>query len=140
MSAFDEKRVITYGTFDQFHSGHVALLRRLAAMGDKLIVGLSTDAFCREKGTSPQVPFEERRDMLEACRYVDRVIPEHDVHQKHTDIVNYNVALFAMEDHWAGAFDDLSNVTQVLYIPNTPRASLGIDDQDLTLAQSFTAA
>ena len=130
MSAFDEKRVITYGAFDQFDAGHVALLRRLASMGDKLIIGLSTDEYCAETGTPIQVPFEARRDMLEACRYVDRVIPEHDAHQKRTDIVNYNVALFAMDERWAGIFDELSDLTQVLYIPRESTLEPRLKPQD----------
>lgn len=117
MSIFSEKRVITYGAFDQFGPEHVALLRRLAAMGDKLIVGLATDDHCAAQGTPAHTPFELRREMLEACRYVDRVIPETDAFQKRTDIVNYNVALFAMDDTWSGHFDDLSDLTNVLYVP-----------------------
>ena len=123
MNGFDEKRVLTYGTFDLFHYGHVRLLRRLAAMGDKLIVGVSTDEFNDAKGKSSVMSFEQRREILEACRYVDRVIPEYDWAQKRTDIVNYNVSIFAMGDDWAGKFDDLSDLTDVVYLPRTPQIS-----------------
>ncbi len=114
-----ERRVLTYGTFDLMHHGHVRLLRRLSTMGDRLIVGLSTDEFASAKGKDAVLSFEERREMLLACRYVDRVIAEESWDQKRTDIVNYNVALFAMGDDWAGKFDDLSDLTQVIYLDRT---------------------
>lgn len=118
-----EKRVITYGTFDLFHYGHVRLLRRLAALGDKLIVGVSTDEFNMMKGKQAVMSFGQRCEILEACRYVDRVIPERHWDQKRTDIINYNISLFAMGDDWAGAFDELNDLTQVLYLPRTPDIS-----------------
>jgi glycerol-3-phosphate cytidylyltransferase len=118
-----EKRVLTYGTFDLFHHGHVRLLRRLAGLGDKLIVGVSTDEFNARKGKTATMSFEQRREIVESCRYVDRVIPESDWDQKRTDIVNYNVSLFAMGDDWAGKFDDLNDLAQVLYLPRTPEVS-----------------
>ncbi len=114
-----ERRVLTYGTFDLFHHGHVRLLRRLAALGDRLIVGLSTDAFNTVKGKTSIMSFDERREVLLSCRYVDRVIAEEHWEQKRSDIVNYNISLFAMGDDWAGKFDDLSDLTQVLYLPRT---------------------
>lgn len=123
MIGTEEKRVLTYGTFDLFHYGHVRLLRRLSAMGDRLIVGVSTDEFNARKGKTAVMPYAQRREILEACRFVDRVIPEHDWDQKRTDIVNHNIALFAMGDDWTGQFDDLSDLTQVLYLPRTPEIS-----------------
>ena len=118
-----ERRVLTYGTFDLMHYGHVRLLRRLSTMGERLIVGLSTDAFAEAKGKNAVLSFDERREMLLACRYVDRVIAEHDWTQKRTDIVNYNISLFAMGNDWAGHFDDLNDVTQVIYLDRTPGIS-----------------
>lgn len=118
-----ERRVLTYGTFDLMHYGHVRLLRRLSTMGDRLIVGLSTDAFTQAKGKQAVMSFEERREMLMACRYVDRVIAEESWEQKRTDIVNYNIALFAMGHDWAGQFDHLSDLAQVIYLDRTPGIS-----------------
>lgn len=111
--------VLTYGTFDLFHYGHVRLLQRLAAMGSELIVGCSTDEFNALKGKKSVMSFEQRRTILESCRYVSRVIPEETWDQKRTDIVNYNVSVFAMGDDWVGAFDDLSDIAQVVYLPRT---------------------
>lgn len=117
----DERRVLTYGTFDLFHHGHVRHLRRLAAMGDRLIVGLSTDEYAARKSSPPVMSFEERREVLLACQYVDRVIVEDDPQQARTDIVNYNVSLFAASDQETGSsrrrFDDLHDLTQVIYLP-----------------------
>ena len=118
-----ERRVLTYGTFDLFHFRHVRLLRRLAAMGDRVVVGLSTDAFNTAKGKTSLLNFEERREVLLACQYVDRVIAEDSWDQKRSDIVNYNISLFAMGDDWAGRFDDLSDIAQVIYLPRTKNIS-----------------
>lgn len=118
-----EKRILTYGTFDLFHYGHVRLLRRLAALGDKLIVGVSTDEFNAIKGKSAVMTFAQRRETLEACRFVDMVIPEEHWDQKRTDIVNHNVSIFAMGDDWEGKFDDLSDLADVIYLPRTPDIS-----------------
>ena len=111
--------VITYGTFDLFHYGHVRLLERLSAMGTELIVGCSTDEFNALKGKQSVMSFEQRRAILASCRYVSRVIPEESWAQKRTDIVNNNVSIFAIGDDWAGKFDDLSDLAQVIYMPRT---------------------
>lgn len=111
--------VLTYGTFDLFHYGHVRLLQRLSAMGSELIVGCSTDEFNASKGKTSVMPYEQRRLILESCRYVSRVIAEENWNQKRTDIVNYNVAVFAMGDDWTGRFDDLGDLAQVVYLPRT---------------------
>lgn len=118
-----ERRVLTYGTFDLFHYGHVRLLRRLSEMGDRLIVGLSTDAFNQIKGKTAVMTYEQRREVLEACRHVDLVIPENDWAQKRRDIVTYGITLFAMGDDWTGQFDDLRDLTEVRYLPRTPDVS-----------------
>ncbi|MGS4985142.1 adenylyltransferase/cytidyltransferase family protein [Pseudosulfitobacter pseudonitzschiae] len=115
--------VLTYGTFDLFHHGHVRLLQRLSQLGDELIVGCSTDAFNAVKGKRCVMPYGQRREILEACRYVARVIPEDSWAQKRSDIVNYNVSIFAMGDDWAGHFDDLGDLTRVIYLPRTQDVS-----------------
>ncbi|WP_040243289.1 adenylyltransferase/cytidyltransferase family protein [Chromohalobacter japonicus] len=117
------KIVITYGTFDLFHSGHVKLLARLRYLGDQLIIGLSTDEFNELKGKKTVYPYEQRKEILEACRYVDKVFPESSWEQKRDDIKREKADIFAMGDDWAGKFDDLSDVTQVYYLPRTPSIS-----------------
>ena len=118
-----EKHVLTYGTFDLFHFGHVRLLRRLSTLGTRLIVGVSTDEFNQIKGKTSVMTFAQRREILEACRFIDIVIPEEHWDQKRTDIVNHNVSIFAMGDDWAGKFDDLSDLAEVVYLPRTPGIS-----------------
>ncbi|WP_322866812.1 adenylyltransferase/cytidyltransferase family protein [Aquicoccus sp. G2-2] len=115
--------VITYGTFDLFHVGHLRLLERLAAMGDKLIVACSTDEFNRAKGKATAIPFEQRCEMLKGCRYVDQVIAERSWEQKVSDIAEYGVSLFAMGSDWEGKFDDLREHCDVLYLPRTENVS-----------------
>ena len=126
MTADDPKAystVLTYGTFDLFHVGHIRLLRRLADLGDRLIVACSTDEFNAVKGKQTAVPYEHRIEVLDACKYVDLVIPETNWAQKRTDIVDHNVDLFAMGDDWAGKFDDLRDLCDVLYLPRTESVS-----------------
>lgn len=119
-----EKRVvITYGTFDLFHVGHLRLLKRLSALSSHLIVACSTDAFNRGKGKTTVVPFDHRVEVLEGCRYVDQVIAEEAWEQKVTDIAKYDVDLFAMGDDWAGKFDELRDLCDVLYLPRTENIS-----------------
>lgn len=113
------KTILTYGTFDLFHIGHVRLLKRLAAMGDRLVVGCSTDAFNLTKGKVTAIPFEHRVEVLEACQYVDLVIPEHRWDQKRTDVITHKADMFAMGDDWAGKFDFLDDLCQVVYLPRT---------------------
>ena len=118
------KRVITYGTFDLLHYGHINLLRRAKALGDYLIVGLSTDQFnWQEKQKKSYFTYEERKAMLEAIRYVDLVIPEENWEQKRTDIPLYHVDTFVMGDDWKGKFDFLEDLCQVVYLPRTPEIS-----------------
>ena len=102
------KRVITYGTFDLLHYGHINLLRRARQMGDYLIVGLSTDEFnWNEKQKKCYFSYEKRKQLLEAIRYVDLVIPEENWEQKRTDVKEYHVDTFVMGDDWKGKFDFL---------------------------------
>lgn len=118
------RRVITYGTFDLLHYGHINLLRRARELGDYLIVALSTDEFnWNEKGKRCYFPYEERRRMLEAIRYVDLVIPEESWDQKTADVDRYQVDTFVMGDDWAGKFDFLKSRCQVVYLPRTPEIS-----------------
>lgn len=118
------KRVITYGTFDLLHYGHINLLRRAKAQGDYLIVALSTDEFnWREKQKKSYFTYEERKAMLEAIRYVDLVIPEENWEQKKTDVAKYDIDVFVMGDDWAGKFDFLKDQCQVVYLPRTPEIS-----------------
>lgn len=113
------KIVITYGTFDLFHVGHVRLLKRLRAFGDELIVGISSDQFNTLKGKKSFFSYEERAEILESCKYVSKVFPEHNWEQKRTDIKKYDADVFAMGDDWEGKFDDLSDLCEVVYFPRT---------------------
>jgi glycerol-3-phosphate cytidylyltransferase len=115
--------VLTYGTYDFLHIGHINLLRRAAEQGDRLIVGLSTDDFNRSKGKRSASSFEDRREILSAIRYVDQVIPEDNWDQKRRDIETYGVDVFVMGDDWAGKFDNLRDICQVVYLPRTERIS-----------------
>jgi glycerol-3-phosphate cytidylyltransferase len=113
------KRVITYGTYDLLHWGHIRLLQRAKALGDYLIVALSTDEINAFKGKEAYHPYEERKAMLEAIRYVDLVIPEAQWEQKRSDIIKYEVDVFVIGDDWKGKFDHLSDVCEVVYLPRT---------------------
>lgn len=119
------KRVITYGTFDLLHYGHINLLRRAKAMGDYLIVALSTDEFnWNEKQKKCFFTYEERKTLLEAIRYVDLVIPETCWEQKRTDVYEYHVDTFVIGDDWVGKFDFLkAEGCEVVYLPRTPEIS-----------------
>lgn len=118
------KRVITYGTFDLLHYGHINLLQRAKAEGDYLIVALSTDEFNSGKGKKCYFPYEQRKKLLEAVRYVDLVIPETCWEQKKTDVHEYHIDTFVMGDDWAGKFDFLKNEgVEVKYLPRTPEIS-----------------
>lgn len=126
------KRVITYGTFDLLHYGHINLLRRAKALGDYLIVALSTDEFnWNSKGKKSYFSYEERKAMLEAIRYVDMVIPEENWDQKKTDVAKYEVDIFTMGDDWEGKFDFLKDQCEVVYLPRTPEISSTQIKQDL---------
>ena len=117
------KRVITYGTFDLLHYGHINILRRAKEQGDYLIVALSTDEFNSLKGKKSYFAYEERKKLLEAIRYVDLVIPEDNWEQKKTDVEKYNVDVFVMGDDWEGKFDFLKDQCEVVYLPRTPEIS-----------------
>ena len=113
------KRVLTYGTYDLLHWGHIRLLKRAKQLGDYLIVALSTDEFNAIKGKKAYHSYEERKMMLEAIRYVDLVIPEVSWEQKPQDIAEYHVDVFVMGDDWKGQFDFLKDYCEVVYLPRT---------------------
>lgn len=117
------KTVITYGTFDILHVGHINLLKRARALGDRLVVGLSTDEFNRGKHKSSLLNFENRKVVLESIRYVDEVFSENAWEQKTEDIRNYKADIFVMGDDWAGKFDFLSDYCRVVYLPRTAEIS-----------------
>ncbi len=113
------KTILTYGTFDLLHYGHVEILRRSKEMGDRLIVGLSTDEFNETKGKSCEITFEKRKQLLEAIGYVDLVIPESHWEQKSEDVLKHQVDIFVMGDDWKGKFDFLQEHCEVFYLPRT---------------------
>ena len=119
------RRVLTYGTFDLLHYGHVRLLRRAAALGDYLVVALSTDEFNASKGKKSFYPYDMRREMLEAIRYVDLVIPEVCWEQKPDDIRNYGIDVVVMGADWEGSdrFEYLRDYCELVYLDRTPGIS-----------------
>lgn len=118
------KRVLTYGTFDLLHYGHINLLRRAKALGDYLVVGLSTDEFnLNEKNKRSYFSYEERKMLLEAIRYVDLVIPECSWDQKAIDVEKYHIDTFVIGDDWEGKFDFLKSQCEVVYLTRTPEIS-----------------
>lgn len=118
------KKVITYGTFDLLHYGHVNLLRRAKEQGDYLIVALSTDEFnWNEKQKVCYFDYEKRKQLLEAIRYVDLVIPENSWEQKIEDVKEFKVDTFVIGDDWAGKFDFLKEYCEVVYLSRTPEIS-----------------
>ena len=118
------KRVITYGTFDLLHYGHINLLKRAKEYGDYLIVALSTDEFnWDEKRKKCYFTYEQRKKLLEAVRYVDLVIPEENWEQKILDVKKYDVDTFVIGNDWEGKFDFLKDLCNVVYLPRTPEIS-----------------
>ena len=118
------RKVITYGTFDLLHYGHINLLRRAKEMGDYLIVALSTDEFnCKEKQKKCYFSYEERKQLLEAIRYVDLVIPEENWEQKIEDVKEFKVDTFVIGNDWEGKFDFLKDYCDVVYLERTPDIS-----------------
>lgn len=119
------KTVITYGTFDLFHIGHVRLLKRLKDLGDRLVVGCSTDEFNEVKSKKAIYSYDARAEILNACIHVDEVFPESGWGQKVDDIRRFGADILAMGDDWTGKFDDLAEETGciVTYLPRTPDIS-----------------
>lgn len=133
------KRVITYGTFDLLHYGHINLLRRAKALGDYLVVVLSSDEFnWNEKQKKCYFTYEQRKALLESIRYVDLVIPETSWDQKRTDVHEYHIDAFVMGDDWKGEFDFLKeDGIEVLYLPRTPEISTTQIKKDLNKRQEL---
>jgi len=128
------RRVITYGTFDLLHYGHINLLRRAKSYGDYLIVVVSSDEFnLREKNKKCYFNYEIRKQLVEAVRYVDLVIPEESWEQKVSDIKEYHVNTFIMGDDWIGKFDYLKEHCEVVYLPRTPEVSTTQIKKDLKM-------
>lgn len=126
------KRIITYGTFDLLHYGHINLLRRAKQQGDYLIVALSTDKFNWDsKQKKCYFSYEKRKALLEAIRFVDLVIPEKSWGQKTEDVRLYQVDTFVIGDDWKGKFDFLKDYCDVVYLPRTPEISTTKIKQDI---------
>lgn len=128
------KKVITYGSFDLLHYGHINLLRRAKALGDYLIVALSTDEFnLKEKNKKSYFNYEQRKMLLEAIKYVDLVIPEKSWDQKVSDIKEYKIDTFVIGNDWEGKFDFLKENCNVVYLERTPEISTTTIKKDLSL-------
>lgn len=125
------KRVITYGTFDLLHVGHVNILRRAKALGDYLVVAISTDEFNALKGKKAYYSYEDRKTILEAIKYVDEVIPENTWEQKIQDVKDHNIDTFVMGHDWEGKFDFLKDYCEVIYLPRTEGISTTKIKKDL---------
>ena len=117
------KKVITYGTFDLLHYGHINLLRRAKEQGDYFIVALSSDEFNSLKGKKAHFSYEERKIVLEAIRYVDEIIPENSWDQKIADVREKQIDIFVMGNDWQGEFDFLKEYCEVVYLPRTEGVS-----------------
>jgi glycerol-3-phosphate cytidylyltransferase len=123
MTASHERIVLTYGTFDLFHPGHVQLLKRARELGSRLVVGLSTDEFNAKKGKKSVMSFEDRQTVLLSCRYVDEVFAEEDWSQKLCDAQRIGADVFVMGDDWLGKFDFMQAACSVVYLPRTQGVS-----------------
>ena len=115
--------VLTYGTFDLFHYGHIRLLQRARSVGTSLAVGLSTDEFNALKGKKAFMPYAEREELLQTCRFVDHVFPENNWEQKEADITRLKAGILVMGDDWTGKFDHLNHLCKVHYLARTPLIS-----------------
>jgi glycerol-3-phosphate cytidylyltransferase len=111
--------VLTYGTFDLFHIGHLRLIERLRTLGDRLVIGVSSDEFNAVKGKKAVIPYIDRAAIVAAIRGVDLVFPEHDWDQKEHDVRKYSADIFAIGDDWKGKFDFLKPLCEVVYLPRT---------------------
>lgn len=126
------KTIITYGTFDMFHVGHLNLLRRLSEMADNVIVAVSTDEFNLGKGKKTLIPYDQRAAIVESIKYVDKVIPEESWEQKLSDVKQYDVDIFAIGDDWKGKFDFLEKLCDVVYLERTGNISTSELKKSLT--------
>lgn len=131
------RRVLTYGTYDLLHYGHIRLLKRAKALGDYLIVAISTDEFNAGKGKKAYHDYETRKEMLEAIRYVDLVIPEETWEQKIDDVKNYHVDVVVMGSDWEGSerFEILRDYCEVVYLDRTEGVSTTKIKEELGLQE-----
>ena len=127
------RKVLTYGTFDLFHVGHLNILKRAKDLGDYLVVAVSSDAFNAIKGKKSTIPDYERMAIVKAIKYVDEVIPENSWDQKINDVKEHNIDVFVMGDDWTGHFDFLKDYCEVVYLPRTPDISTTQIKQDLKI-------
>ncbi len=126
------KKVITYGTYDLFHHGHINIIKRAKELGDYLIVGISSDEFNeKEKNKDTYFTYEERKMVIESLKFVDEVIPETKWEQKIEDVKKYGIDVFAIGDDWKGHFDFLKEYCEVVYLERTPDVSSTKMKQDL---------
>ena len=132
------KRVLTYGTFDLLHYGHINLLKRAKELGDYLVVALSTDEFNAGKGKTAYHSYETRKKMLEAIRYVDLVIPEENWEQKLDDVKNYHIDVVVMGSDWANSdkFDYLKDYCELVFLDRTPGVSTSKIKEELGLKEA----
>lgn len=132
------RTVITYGTYDLLHKGHILLLKRARALGDRLIVGLSTDEFnWKFKQKICAQPYEERKLILESLRFVDNVIPEECWEQKVEDVKKYDVSVFTIGDDWKGKFDFLKDYCEVVYLERTQ--GISTSERKQTIIEKFSS-
>ena len=129
------KRILTYGTFDLLHFGHIEILRRAKALGDYLVVAVSTDEFNAIKGKKSYHDYATRKKMLEALRYVDLVIPENDWDQKRNDVIKYAIDTVVMGSDWTNneKFEILKDICEVKYLPRTENISTTKIKNDLSI-------
>jgi glycerol-3-phosphate cytidylyltransferase len=132
------KTILTYGTFDMFHIGHLRLIERLKSMGDTLIVGVSTDEFNESKGKKCIIPYEQRAEIVSAIKGVSRVIPEQSWDQKIIDIKKFNVDIFAMGSDWENKFDFLKEYCEVCYLERTDGISTTTLKSQLSVFKSIS--
>lgn len=116
-------KVLTYGTFDLFHYGHLRILERAKALGDYLVVAVSTDEFNLLKDKKSTYPYNERAEIVKSIKYVDEVIPENSWEQKVADIKKHDIDIMVMGDDWKGKFDFLKEYCEVIYLERTPNIS-----------------
>lgn len=133
---YNMKKVITYGTFDLIHPGHINILRRAKALGDHLTVAISTDEFNALKDKKAYHCFENRKMILESIQYVDQVIPEMSWDQKINDVQKYDIDVFVMGDDWEGKFDFLKPYCEVVYLPRTIGISTSKIKRDLYMVRN----
>ena len=127
------KIILTYGTFDLLHYGHIEYLKKAKQMGDFLIVGVSNDKFNQEKGKNAYFTFEKRKEMISAIRYVDKVIEQSSFEQKKDDILKYNVDILVSSEDWEGKYDYLKDICEVIYLPRYPEISTTQIKKDLKI-------